>query len=257
MIRELQRAEDHKERVWVIGHVAPYQTDCLENWSNLYHQVIQRYSPHVVAEQFFGHSHTDEFSIYYGAGGDKTASNAIGTAWTGPSVAPFTNINPGFRTYRVDTGSWNVFESVTYIADLDQAAKWDAEGTTPNWHVEYSAREAYGVSVPIAADKPLSAAWWHNVTVAFEADPANMTGLFQDFWKRRGKSSKLIPTCLGNTTCPSEMICTLRSAQGADACVVPQGGLKRRTEEGDEEVWEGVDVESRPWFTKNCGQFRL
>ncbi|KAH7055369.1 Metallo-dependent phosphatase-like protein [Linnemannia elongata] len=257
LIRELQRAEDHKERVWVIGHIAPYQTDCLENWSNLYHQVIQRYSPHVVAEQFFGHSHTDEFAIYYGAGGDKTASNAIGTAWTGPSVAPFTNINPGFRTYRVDTGSWNVFESVTYIADLDQAAKWDAEGTTPNWHVEYSAREAYGVSVPIAADKPLSAAWWHNVTVAFEADPANMTGLFQDFWKRRGKSSKLIPTCLGNTTCPSEMICTLRSAQGADACVVPQGGPKRRTEEGDEEVWEGVDVESRPWFTKNCGQFRL
>ncbi|KAK3847625.1 MAG: Metallo-dependent phosphatase-like protein [Linnemannia gamsii] len=257
LIRELQYAEDHRERVWVIAHIAPYQTDCLENWSELYHQVIQRYSPHVVAEQFFGHSHTDEFSIYYGAGGDKTAKNAIATAWTAPSVAPFTNINPGFRTYKVDTGSWNVFESVTYIANLDQAATWDATGATPNWHVEYSAREAYGVHVPIAPTAPLSAAWWHNVTVAFEADPANMTGPFQDFWKRRGKMSKLIPTCLGNTTCPGEMICTLRSARGADACIVPGSGFRKR-DDGEEGHVEGAIVEGdRPWLQKMCGQFTL
>ncbi|KAG0248626.1 hypothetical protein BGZ95_007973, partial [Linnemannia exigua] len=187
LIRELQYAEDHRERVWVIGHVAPYQTDCLENWSELYHQVIQ-------------------------------------------------------RTYKVDTGSWNVFESVTYIANLDQAATWDATGATPNWHVEYSAREAYGVHVPIAPTAPLSAAWWHNVTVAFEADPANITGPFQDFWKRRGKMSKLIPTCLGNTTCPGEMICTLRSARGADACIVPGSGFRKRAED-EEEYMEGAMVE--------------
>ncbi|KAF9925524.1 hypothetical protein FBU30_004688 [Linnemannia zychae] len=257
LIQELQHAEDQHERVWIIGHVAPYQTDCLENWSDSYYQVVQRYSPHVIAEQFFGHSHTDEFSIYYGTQqqGNKTAENAIATAWTGPSVAPFTNINPGFRRYKVDTGSWNVFESFTYIANLDQAAVWDATGTTPNWHIEYSAREAYGAHVPIATNKPLSASWWHNVTVAFEADPANMTGPFQDFWKRRGKSSKLIPTCLGNTTCPAEMICMLRSARGADACIVPGSGFRKR-DENDHEGGTKGNAE-RPWLQQMCGQFQL
>ncbi|KAG0220411.1 hypothetical protein BGX33_000086 [Mortierella sp. NVP41] len=268
LVRELQRAEDRKERVWIMGHVGPSQTDCLENWADLYYQVVQRYSPHVIAEQFFGHSHLDEFALYYGTSPktsgavplDKTAQNAISTAWTGPSVAPFTTINPGFRVYKVDTKSWNVFESLTYIADLDQAATWDATGATPNWHLEYSARQAYGVHVPIAADKPLSAAWWHNVTVVFEADPANMTGPFQDFWKRRGKSSKLIPTCLANTTCPAEMICQLRSGKDADNCVVPVSGSvqKRGIEERGESVVEVHEsLESRPWFKRMCGQFGL
>ncbi|KAG0288044.1 hypothetical protein BGZ98_004408, partial [Dissophora globulifera] len=138
LITQLQAAEDAKERVWIIGHVGPSQTDCMQNWSALYYQVIQRYSPHVVAEQFFGHTHYDEFALYYGPGA-KNAQNAISTAWIGPSVTPYTGLNPGFRVYKVDTGNWNVYDSLTYVADLSQAAAWDAAGSSPNWHLEYSA----------------------------------------------------------------------------------------------------------------------
>ncbi|KAF9543678.1 hypothetical protein EC957_000533 [Mortierella hygrophila] len=257
LISELQHAEDHNERVWIMGHGAPYQTSCLDNWSDLYYQVVLRYSPHVIAEQFFGHSHVDDFAIYYEHGneaGVKNARTAVGMGWTGPSVTPYKNLNPGFRMYKIDTSSWNVFESVTYIANLDQAAQWDAKSETPNWHVEYSAREAYSPYVPLSADEPLSAAWWHNVTEAFENDPGNPTGPFQEYWKRHSKQSTAYATCLANTTCPQQMICALRSATGVDACVAAENGFKKRGDGGNGEAVEMVQ-ETRPWSMKMCGNF--
>ncbi|KAF9538853.1 hypothetical protein BGW38_009969, partial [Lunasporangiospora selenospora] len=71
-----------------------------------YYQVIQRYSPHVIAEQFYGHTHYDEFALFYGPGA-KNSQNAISTAWIGPSATPYTELNPGYRIYKVDTKSWN------------------------------------------------------------------------------------------------------------------------------------------------------
>ncbi|KAF9399088.1 hypothetical protein BGX21_006794 [Mortierella sp. AD011] len=213
LVTQLQAAEDAGERVWIIGHVPPSKPDCLRNWSSLYYQAIQRYSPHVVAEQFFGHTHFDEFALYYGPG-VKSFQNAIATSWIGPSVTPYTNVNPGFRVYKVDSKSWNIFDSQTYIADLDQATSWDTKGTSPNWHLEYSARQAYGAYVPIADDAPLSASWWHNVTTAFE----NNDAAFQQYWTYRGKSANRLGSCAAGSACPAETICDLRAGQSLDSC---------------------------------------
>ncbi|KAI1319697.1 hypothetical protein EDD11_003391 [Mortierella claussenii] len=256
LITQLQAAEDAGERVWIIGHVGPSQTDCLQNWSAQYYQVIQRYSPHVVAEQFFGHTHYDEFALYYQPGA-KNAQNAVSTAWIGPSVTPYTNLNPGFRVYKVDTGNWNVYDAQTYVADLDQAASWDASGSSPNWHLEYSARQAYGAFVPVPTTSPLSPAWWHNVTNAFESNPA----AFQQYWTYRGKSAKKISACAAGTSCPAEMICDLRAGKSSDACSPISFSLKKR--QGVQEVETEVDpsgMQSRyrraplkPWNKKLCG----
>ncbi|KAG0380983.1 MAG: Metallo-dependent phosphatase-like protein [Linnemannia gamsii] len=257
-ISQLQASEDAGERVWVIGHVSPSQTDCIQNWSALYYQVVQRYSPHVIAEQFFGHSHYDEFAISY-APGAKNSQNAILTSWIAPSVSPYTDLNPGFRLYKVDTGNWNVYDSDTYVADLSKAATWDATGATPDWHLEYSAREAYGAHVPIAPDQPLSPAWWHNVTNAFES---NNTA-FQKYWTYRGKSANRMSECTSNTTCPKEMICDMRAGKSTDTCSGPSFGLQKR--EDGTEYDEGplaADVSSiravfgvakKPWNRKLCG----
>ncbi|KAG0042518.1 hypothetical protein BGZ83_000362 [Gryganskiella cystojenkinii] len=257
LVQQLQAAEDAGERVWIIGHVGPSQTDCIQNWSALYYQVVQRYSPHVIAEQFFGHTHYDEFALYYGPGA-KSSQNAIATAWIGPSVTPYTDLNPGYRVYKVDSKSWNVFDSQTYVADLSQAASWDASGSSPNWHLEYSARQAYGAYVPIAADKPLSASWWHEVTKTFETNAS----AFNQYWTYRGKSAGRIPACAPGSTCQSEMICDLRAGKSSDACSKISFALKKREDEG-EAVAEEADptglhslykrAAPQPWNKKLCG----
>ncbi|KAG0348717.1 hypothetical protein BG004_004431 [Podila humilis] len=224
LIRQLQAAEDSKERVWIIAHIGPSMADCLQSWSSRYNEVIQRYSPHVIAEQFFGHKHYDDFSLYYRSGEDRTANTAISTAYVGPSVTPLNGLNPGFRVYKVDTKSWNVFDSLTYIANLTKAAEWDATGATPDWHLEYSARAAYSSYSPISDKEPLSPSWWHNlVTVLKTNDEA-----FQKFWLYRSKSSGLIGTCNADSACPSEIICRLTHGESAAVCPNTSGIYKRQ-----------------------------
>ncbi|KAF9085424.1 hypothetical protein BGX23_009673 [Mortierella sp. AD031] len=265
LVAQLQAAEDAGERVWIIGHVGPSQTDCIMNWSSLYYQVVQRYSPHVIAEQFFGHTHYDEFALYYGPGA-KNTQNAISTAWIGPSVTPYTDINPGFRIYKVDTKSWNVFDSETYVADMNQAAQWDATGATPNWHLEYSARKAYGAYVPVAPNVPLSASWWHNVTNTLETNPK----AFQDYWTFRGKSANRLPACNAANGCTKEIVCNLRAGKSSDACSEIRFSVKRDDHEGEEGAMAAADptglhtlykrAEPKPWNKKLCGlgaQFNL
>ncbi|KAF9105018.1 hypothetical protein BGX29_000830 [Mortierella sp. GBA35] len=227
---QLQKSEDAGECVWIVGHLPPSQVDCINNWSSLYRQVIQRYSPHVIAEQFFGHSHYDESSLTYGPG-SKSAKNAVSTAWIGPSVTPYTDLNPAFGVYKVDTKTWNVFDSLTYVADLDKSASWNATSSSPNWHLEYSARQTYGASAPIAADAPLSAGWWHNVPKAFETNYV----AFKQFYSFRGHGANRLPECTQANGCVSDIICDLRASMRSEICSSVLVPMKKR-DDGDEDA---------------------
>ena len=55
-MNELQQSEDDKERVWIIGHIAPGDNTCFHDYSNYYNQIVDRYS-HIISAQFFGHTH--------------------------------------------------------------------------------------------------------------------------------------------------------------------------------------------------------
>lgn len=65
MIQELQAAEDAGERVWIQGHVLSGWdgSNPLVNPTDLFYQIIDRYSPHVIANVFFGHTHEDEVYV--------------------------------------------------------------------------------------------------------------------------------------------------------------------------------------------------
>lgn len=67
LIGELQYAEDNYERVWIIGHVLSGWdgSNPLPNPTNYFYQIIDRYSPHVIANTFWGHTHEDQVMIYY------------------------------------------------------------------------------------------------------------------------------------------------------------------------------------------------
>ena len=67
LVEELQAAEDAHERVWILGHVLSGfdGINLLPNPSNLFYQIIERYSPHVIVGAFWGHTHEDQNMIYY------------------------------------------------------------------------------------------------------------------------------------------------------------------------------------------------
>jgi hypothetical protein len=71
--------------------------DCLKVWSRNYYKIVSRYE-NTIAAQFFGHTHYDEFEIFYDPSNMSRANNI---AYIGPSVTPYYDLNPGYRLYYI------------------------------------------------------------------------------------------------------------------------------------------------------------
>lgn len=219
MIGELQAAEDAGERVWIVGHVLSGWdgTNPLPNPTDLFYQIVDRYSPHVVANVFFGHTHEDQVMIYYANNGTvRDAANALTTGWIGPSVTPLKNLNSGFRLYEVDTGSFDVVDAWTFAANV--SAFPELSGTGPTYSLEYSTRDTYGLAADWPAEAPLNATFWHRVTEAMEAN-RTLVGVFNTL---QGKSSVMSPNCT-NDACAEAKVCYIRSGSVALGSQCPQG----------------------------------
>lgn len=219
MIAELQAAEDAGERVWIVGHVLSGWdgTNPLPNPTDLFYQIVDRYSPHVISNIFFGHTHEDQVMIYYANNGTvRDAANALTTGWIGPSVTPLTNLNSGFRLYEVDTGSFDVVDAWTFVANV--SAFPELSGTGPTYTLEYSTRDTYGLAADWPAEAPLNATFWHRVTEAMEAN-RTLVGVFNTL---QGKSSVMSPNCT-NDACAEAKVCYMRSGSVALGSQCPQG----------------------------------
>ncbi|KAH0591168.1 hypothetical protein H2248_001264 [Termitomyces sp. 'cryptogamus'] len=166
---ELQSAEDAGDRVWIIGHVLPGWdgVNALENPTNLFYQIVDRYSPHVIANIFVGHTHEDHMSIFYADNATTiSAETAQALSWIGPSITPTTNLNSGFRVYEVDSATFDILDAHTWKSDVSSYP--DLDGQTafgPVYTYEYNTRETYGKTITSwTANDPLNATWWHLVT---------------------------------------------------------------------------------------------
>ena len=211
IIEELQKAEDAGERVWIIGHVLSGWdgSNPLPDPTNLFYQIVDRYSPHVIANVFFGHTHEDQFMIYFANNGTvQSADTAVTTGWIGPSITPLTNLNSGYRLYEVDTGDFNIYEAYTYFSDVSSFPTLNETG--PVFKLEYSARDTYGPPVSWPADAPLNATFWYQVTVAMEKDISLVTLQNQ----LQGKSSIMSPNCT-TAQCQQARVCYMRSGSAA------------------------------------------
>lgn len=219
LAQELAYAETHGERVWVMGHVLSGWdgSNPIPNPTDLFYQIVDRFSPHVIAGIFFGHTHEDELMIYYGNNAtEQTAGTAQAVGWIGPSVTPLTNVNPSWRTYMVDTGDFQIYESYTYYTNLSSAPTTAAEvsASGPVWQFEYSARDTYAPylnsSSPWPKEAPLNATFWHYVSEQLEknVELASLQNTLQ------GRHSVKSPNCT-NIECAQARACYMRSGNVA------------------------------------------
>jgi 3',5'-cyclic AMP phosphodiesterase CpdA len=214
LVSELQDAEDASQRVWLLGHVAPGWTgsQVLPSHSDLFYQIVDRYSPHVIANIFFGHSHADQMSIYYSQNGtNQTAPNALVPAWVAPSVSPLQGHSPAWRFYEVDTGDFNIYDAYTFTADASTFPTLDVSKHGPVWELEYSTRAAYGETIKWPQDAPLNATFWHQVT---EAMKTNLT-MVGDFNTYQMGTSPVVGSACASAKCAKQLVCNIRSGSVA------------------------------------------
>lgn len=219
MISELQQAEDEGERVWIIGHVLSGWdgSNPMPNPTNLFYQIVDRYSPHVIANVFFGHTHEDQFMVYYANNGTvRDATTALTTGWITPSITPLTNLNSAFRMYEVDTGDFNIYDAYTFYSNVSSYPSLTETG--PTFTFEYSTRDTYGPAAGWDSEAPLNATFWHRVTEAMERD-LSLVSLHNTF---QGRMSVKTPNCT-NTACQAAKICYMRSGSVALGSQCTQG----------------------------------
>ncbi|KAJ7635024.1 sphingomyelin phosphodiesterase [Roridomyces roridus] len=205
MVRQLQAAEDAGQRVWIIGHMPPGCQDALSDQSNYYDQIVQRYKD-VIAGQFFGHTHYDEFEIAYSDYKDRSENTAVGVAWIAPALTPRSG-NPAFKVYDVDPDTYEIMDAKVYMTDL----KSPVYQVKPEWQLLYSAREEYGPLVDLAPGSPLDAGFWHRVTEAFERNETAFQR-WNAFMTREGD----VRTCTGE--CKKLAVCQMRAMRAEDNC---------------------------------------
>jgi hypothetical protein len=219
MVKELQAAEDAGERVWIVGHVLSGWdgSNPIPNPTDLFYQIVARYSPHVIANIFFGHTHEDQFMVYYANNGTtRNVSTALSTGWIGPSITPLTNLNSGFRLYEVDTGDFNIYEAYTFYSNV--SAFNVLNNTGPTFRLEYSTRDTYAPQAGWPTDAPLNATFWHRVTEAMEKNNT-LVSIQNSF---QGKLSPKSPNCT-SVACAKAKICYMRSGSVALGSQCPQG----------------------------------
>ena len=167
LVNWLLEAEEADQPVWIIQHVnigGSTSYESLPAPSDLYYQIMDRFN-NTIRANFFGHTHADEFGVFYTNNGTvRSADTAIGVGYIMPSVTPYTNYNAGFRYYLVDPETFMVIDSMTYYANVSNAADWDKTGIV-DWQFEYSARKTYDYNNTLAENEPLTPAFWHNVAV--------------------------------------------------------------------------------------------
>lgn len=100
----------NREKVHIIGHIPPNSDGCFKPWITEYILIVNRFA-HIISGQFNGHSHFDEFSIFYTT---DNPSKALNVAWNGGSGTSFVGLNSNYRVYYVDGESY-VLERTSYI----------------------------------------------------------------------------------------------------------------------------------------------
>ncbi|EAU89491.1 sphingomyelin phosphodiesterase [Coprinopsis cinerea okayama7 len=231
-ISQLQAAEDAGQRAWIIGHIPPGgRGDVLRDQSNYFDQIIQRYS-HVIAGQFYGHSHQDEFIVGYSDYSRQTADTAVTYALLAPAITP-RGSNPGFKVYDVDPDTYEIVDVKVYRTDIS-SPEFHVE---PVWELTYSARETYGPFVGLEPQDSLGPAFWHRLTEAFERDDA----LF-DVYRRFKRAVSDAGPC--DAECKRVSICDMRALRVENICTVSKIGVNfRRDLEGGQDDHAEVEDE--------------
>ncbi|XP_046446658.1 sphingomyelin phosphodiesterase-like [Daphnia pulex] len=139
----LEDAELAGEKVHILSHIPPGNGDCWTIFSREFAKIINRFES-TVAAQFYGHTHNDEYKIFYDL---VELDRAVNVAFVAPSLTASSD-NAGYRIYTIDGprpgSTWAVLDHSSWIMNLTVA---NADPSiSPVWFELYQAKQDYGLT---------------------------------------------------------------------------------------------------------------
>lgn len=131
----LLHAETNNEKVHILRHIPLGHAGCFRFWTREYTKIVERFH-HIIAAQFEGHTHRNEFNLYYD---QSDAKYATSIAFNGGSITPYSNVNPNYMVYYVDKTSLEVIDFESYMFNLTDANEHPYR--EPVWYKSYSFKD--------------------------------------------------------------------------------------------------------------------
>ncbi|KAI8424388.1 hypothetical protein MSG28_002912 [Choristoneura fumiferana] len=160
LVEELYKAELAGERVHIVTHIPPGVSDLVLTWTREYNRIINRFASTITGE-FNGHTHSDEFKIFYSPEGTP-----IRVAWGAGSATSYTNYNLNYKIATFDAATYEPINIVNYVYNLTEANL--TPNRRPHWFQLYDIKQRYNLRdlspasmddlMPPTNDKPLTIA---------------------------------------------------------------------------------------------------
>ncbi|CAH2244200.1 sphingomyelin phosphodiesterase-like [Pararge aegeria] len=138
LVQELHKAEIAGDKVHILGHIPPGVHDFIYTWTREYNRIVTRFAS-TIAGEFTGHTHGDEFKIFYSLQNGRP----ISIAWGAGSVTAYTNFNLNYKIATIDPRSFEPTNFVSYIYNLTEANL--NPNVRPRWFQLYDLRSAFGL----------------------------------------------------------------------------------------------------------------
>ncbi|OQV00972.1 hypothetical protein CLAIMM_06400 [Cladophialophora immunda] len=221
---ELSACEKRGQRAWIIAHVLTGfdGTAPLPNPTALFYSIVRRFSPATIAAVFFGHTHQDQFQIFY----DYLPSSlqSSGDSDRRATLRDTTRVDFN-KPLQIDSKTFSVMNSQTFIANISNSLSWKK----PVWEFEYDTRQAYsettedrqmqnpeGIQWPTTS--PLNATFWHLVTERMQKAPESSSSsspsLLELYNMYESKSSSAKTRRGNGNITPEQKVCFLRASSG-------------------------------------------
>lgn len=129
---ELHSALENNRKVWLIGHIFPGAPEALDSYTLWMKNIVCNYS-NVIVNQFWGHTHTDQFKIY------NCSNNIKSHLYIAPSIVPDKH-NPSVRFYQYNRNTFELINYEQYWLNLTRVIK---KKQPEPFQLLYSAKNTY------------------------------------------------------------------------------------------------------------------
>ncbi|XP_050664348.1 sphingomyelin phosphodiesterase-like isoform X2 [Leptidea sinapis] len=190
LVSELHKAEQAGEKVHILTHISPGTHDLIYTWTREYNRIVNRFASTIAAE-FNGHTHSDEFKIFY-SGQDRETPVSI--AWGAGSLTAYTNYNPNYKIARFDSTTYEPTNIINYIYNLTEANL--TPNRRPHWFELYDVKNTFGI-------QDLKPATMSNLVYSMVTDQRPLLDLYSAFFSKL--SDTRWPYC--NDYCKIDNLC--------------------------------------------------
>ncbi|XP_063360302.1 sphingomyelin phosphodiesterase A-like [Cydia amplana] len=188
LVDELHKAELAGEKVHILTHIPPGVSDLTHTWTREYNRIVNRFASTITGE-FNGHTHTDEFKIFYDPQG-----RAVGVAWGAGGATTYSNYNLNYKIATFDPVTYEPTNIVNYVYNLTEANL--TPNRRPHWFQLYDLKQRFQLA-------DLSPASMDNLVTRMVTDNKQLLDLYAAFFSKL--SDNQWPWC--NTNCKLDYLC--------------------------------------------------